>query len=75
MSISSISAGQGAALAALISAPGSAAAGNSAAALTSLAAGSGDGGLIANVEAASSGVSAALQDLSSTLGSVIDTTA
>ncbi len=74
MSISSISAGQGAAIAALISAPGGAPAGTTAPAL-SLAAASGESGLIANVEAASGGVSAALQALSSTLGSIIDTTA
>lgn len=37
--------------------------------------GSGDIGLIANVEAAAGGVSAALQSISSALGSVIDVTA
>jgi len=44
-------------------------------ALASVASGSGSGGLIANVDAAASAVSSALQDLSSTLGSMINTTA
>jgi hypothetical protein len=44
-------------------------------ALTSVATGSVQGALTANVDVAASGVSSALQDLSSALGSIIDTTA
>ena len=66
MSIGSISGVQAAALA-LLTPSGSASVGTSGS--------SGDIGLIANVEAASSGVSAAIQSISSALGSVIDVTA
>jgi hypothetical protein len=56
----------------LVSAPGAAVAGNT---LASVAAGSADSALIENVDAASSGVSAALQSLSGALGSIIDVSA
>jgi hypothetical protein len=42
---------------------------------TDMASGSSDGALTTNVDLAASGVSSALQDLSSALGSIINTTA
>ncbi len=68
MSISSI--GGSPAAITLASAPSASSAATTLAALSGV-----DGAVLANVDAASSGVSAALQDLSSALGSVIDTTA
>jgi hypothetical protein len=75
MSISGITGGSVAALSGMLTAPGAAAAGNAAAGSAGVAGGSGDGALIANLAADSSGVSAAIQSLSSALGSIINTTA
>jgi hypothetical protein len=69
MSISSISGGQAAALSAGLSTS------SAASALTSLASGSGNGVLVANVDLASSNVSASLQAMSNALGSIIDISA
>jgi len=69
MSISTIGASQAAGLSPVANTP------NLVAVSTDLASGSSDGGLTTNVDLAASGVSSALQDLSSALGSIINTTA
>jgi len=74
MSIGSIG-GSPAAVSALVSPAGQTSAGNALAALASVSPGSADAGLIASVDVASSGVSAALQSLGSALGSIINITA
>jgi len=69
MSISSISGSQGAALFTALNTTGVDSA------LASVASFSGNGELIANLDLASSGVSSALQAISSGLGSIINTSA
>ena len=71
MSISSIGGSSAAAYSGGITSPGAASAGGA----TGVAGGSPDAALIANLAADSSGVSAAIQSLSSALGSIINTTA
>jgi hypothetical protein len=68
MSISTIGASQAAALSAVPTTPNLVVS-------TGTASGSDDGALTTNVDLAASGVSSALQDLSSALGSIINTTA
>jgi hypothetical protein len=72
MSISSISGSSAASYSSPVTSPGAASVGS---AVAGVAGGSGEAALIANLGADSSGVSAAIQSLSSALGSIINTMA
>jgi hypothetical protein len=72
MSISSISGGSAALYSSPVTSPGAASVGSAAA---GAAGASSDAALVANLGADSSGVSAAIQSLSSALGSIINTVA